>query len=100
MSYPDAAGEPSRICPAKVAKILICATRTAGRRKTGEAALGLCGFSRMRIASTRRAGRSFRYSISKVRAVALSTVMRTWMVFSGSSGSIFSGHSTRQMSPE
>ena len=40
------------------------------------------------------------YSISKVRAVSLSTVMRTVTTFSGSSGSIFSGHSTRQRSPE
>lgn len=41
-----------------------------------------------------------RQSISKVRAVSLSTVMRTFIVCSGSSGSIFSGHSTRQRSPE
>ena len=40
------------------------------------------------------------YSISKVRAVSLSTVMRTVTTFSGSSGSIFSGHSTRHRSPE
>ena len=40
------------------------------------------------------------YSISKVRAVSLSTVMRTVTTFSGSSGSIRSGHSTRQRSPE
>ncbi len=40
------------------------------------------------------------YSISKVRAVSLSTVMRTVTTFSGSSDSIRSGHSTRQRSPE
>ncbi len=39
-------------------------------------------------------------SISKVRAVSLSTVMRTVIVLSGSSCSIFSGHSTRHRSPE
>lgn len=43
---------------------------------------------------------SARQSISKVRVVSLSTVMRTFIVCSGSSGSIFSGHSTRQRSPE
>lgn len=46
--------------------------------------------------STPKAGQS----ISKVRAVSLSTVMRTIIAFSGSSCSIFSGHSTRQRSPE
>ena len=39
-------------------------------------------------------------SISKVRAVSLSTVMRTVITLSGSSCSIFSGHSTRHRSPE
>lgn len=39
-------------------------------------------------------------SISNVRAVSLSTVMRTVITLSGSSCSIFSGHSTRQRSPE
>ena len=41
-----------------------------------------------------------RQSISKVRLWSSSTVMRTFIVSSGSSDSIFSGHSTRQRSPE
>lgn len=47
-----------------------------------------------------RIGWHLAQSISNVRAVSPSTVMRTFIASSGSSCAIFSGHSTRQRSPE
>ena len=64
-----------------------CGTVRAHRRGSGGA----------EVPAKRRGGG---HSISKVRAVGLSVVMRTRIVLSGSSPSIFSGHSIRQMSPE
>lgn len=61
---------------------------------------GLPVVFRRRTASGRSRIGEADQSISKVRAVSLSAVMRTVMTFSGSSCSIFSGHSTRQRSPE
>lgn len=71
------------------------------REKRGVHPLGgtprrLSAANRFGMLSRRRSDQS----ISKVRAVSLSAVMRTVMTFSGSSCSIFSGHSTRQRSPE